>query len=199
MPYNCLFLQTQYFIGMILKEESTQIGYIQKSHGVKGELALALIDGVYSEDFDLEFIFLEIDNGLVPFYVESTRTKSSRNILVKLETVDTETRASELCGTEVFIKSTLLNSESELPTNAFIGYKVTDAHKGFIGEITEIQEIANNPLFALNFEGKEILFPINPDFIVAVDDSEKTLNVNLPDGLIDLYLNDSNDDDDDFI
>ncbi|MGQ1787316.1 MULTISPECIES: ribosome maturation factor RimM [unclassified Saccharicrinis] len=180
---------------MLLKEKSTQIGFIQKSHGVKGELALTLHDGFYTEDLAPEFILLEIDNGLVPFYVESHRIKSSKSMLVKLENIDTETRASELAGTLVYVESSTLEQEKELTNNAFIGYTVNDKSKGFIGEITEVQEISNNPLFVLDFEGKEVLFPINPDFIIEIDDSNTTLKVDLPNGLIDLYLGEDDDED----
>ena len=186
---------------MIIKEETTQIGYIQKPHGVKGELALALTEGIYANNFDPEFILLAIDNGLVPFYVESYRVKSNKNMLVKLETVETEYKAKDLAGSQVFLENSLLDEAEDLPSEALVGFNVNDRNKGFIGKITEVQEISNNPLFVIDFEGKEILIPINPDFIIDISESDKTIEVSLPEGLVDLYLSDSSDDedDDDFI
>ena len=173
---------------MILKEDCTQIGYIQKHHGVKGELVLALGDGVYSDELDPEFILLDIDNGLVPFFVESYRVKSAKNMLVKLESVEEENKAREMVGTQAYLETNLLNSEGEMADAAFIGFQVNDKQKGNIGVITEIQEISNNPLFVLDFDGKEILIPINPDFIVDVNEDNRIMQVDLPKGLIDLYL-----------
>ncbi len=183
---------------MIRKEESSQIGFIQKTHGVKGELTLALIEEVDFDDLEVEFLYLDIDSGLVPFYVESYRIKSSKNVLLKLESIDSENRANELCGIAVFVNSEQLKAKKQLSDADFVGYSVFDKNKGYIGKIKGALEIVNNPLFAIDFEGKEILFPINPDFIIATDDAEKTLHVDLPEGLIDLYLAETEDDEDDY-
>ncbi|WP_066630027.1 ribosome maturation factor RimM [Labilibacter marinus] len=184
---------------MIIKEDTTQIGFIQKPHGVKGELALTLSDGIYAEDLDLEFLLLDIDNGLVPFFVESYRVKGSKSILVKLETVESENKAKELSGCQAHAEITFEEDDEHMPSGAFVGFKVTDATKGDIGEIVEVQEITNNPLFVIKHEGQEILMPINPDFITSVEEAGKKIEVNLPEGLIDLYLEDSSDEEDDFI
>ncbi|GAF02399.1 ribosome maturation factor RimM [Saccharicrinis fermentans] len=178
---------------MLLKENTVQIGFIQKTHGVKGELSLALMDGFYTEDMDWEFLLLDIDHGLVPFYVESYRVKSAQSMLVKLESIDSETKASGVCGTQVYVEKSEMEEEQEFTSNAFVGYKVYDKSKAFIGEIVEVQDISNNPLFVLDYEGKEILVPINPDFIKEVDASQSMLKVDLPDGLVDLYLDEDND------
>ncbi len=183
---------------MIEKEESSQIGFIQKTHGVKGELTLALIENVDYEALEVDFLYLDIDNGLVPFYVESYRIKSTKNVLIKLESIDTENRANELSGIAVFVNSEQLKDQDQLSDTDFLGYRVFDRNKGYIGEINAVLEITNNPLFSLDFEGKEILFPINPNFIIATDDAEKTVQVDLPEGLIDLYLAETEDDQDDF-
>lgn len=180
---------------MIEKDQAIKIGFIQKPHGVKGELSLTLNDGVYSDDFKAKFLLLDIDNGLVPFFIEAIRVKGNKSILVQLESVDTELKAKDLCGSEVYVESDVFEGEENLPINAFVGFKVTDKQKSYIGIITEVQEISNNPLFVLDFEGKEILFPINPDFILGVDEKEKKMDVDLPEGLIDLYLDDEEGDD----
>ncbi|TLX77724.1 16S rRNA processing protein RimM [Labilibacter sediminis] len=173
---------------MIDKDQCIKIGYIQKPHGVKGELQLSLNSGIYADNFETNFLLLDIDNGLVPFFIESKREKSNKSILVVLESVDSESKAKNLCGCEVYVESSVFKSTDTLPSNSFVGYQVYDKQKGDIGTITEIQEISNNPLFVLDFEGNEILFPVNPDFILGVDEKEKVMDVDLPEGLIDLYL-----------
>ncbi len=173
---------------MILKEESTQIGYIQKPHGVKGELVLTLSEGIYSDDLDPEFIFLDIDNGLVPFYVETYRIKSTKSILIKLETIDNESKAKLITGSQTYIETSLLEQSDDLPLKAFVGFKVTDIQKGYIGTITDVHEFSNNPLFVIDHEGNEVLIPINQSFIQSYNDINKSMNVNLPEGLIDLNL-----------
>jgi len=176
---------------MIEKDRAIKIGFIQKTHGVKGELSLILNDEVYLDEFDPKFLLLDIDNGLVPFYIESIRIKSNKSILVHLESIDTELKAKDLCGTEVYIETDVIEEKNNISTDAFVGFKVSDKLKGNIGIITEIQEISHNTLFVLDFDGKEILFPINSDFILGINESKKEMSVDLPEGLIDLYLNDA--------
>lgn len=183
---------------MILKEKCVQIGYVSKPHGVKGEMAVSLLEGFYAEDLDLEFLLLDIDNGLVPFFVESLRIKGGKTILAKLESVDAEEKAREFVNTEVYVHAESVHNEEDMPSGAFLGFRVIDQKKGGIGIITGVNEIANNPLFVLDFEGREILFPVNTDFILQVDEKNKEIEVNLPEGLIDLYLSDEDDKDDDF-
>ena len=184
---------------MIIKEECVKIGYISKTHGVKGEVTFALHEGFFAEDLELEFLLLNIDNGLVPFVISSMREKGGKTLLVKLEDVVTESKARDLVGVEVYAKSMEIQEDEEVSFGSFVGFKVHDNEKGDIGTITSINDIANNPLFVLDFEGEEILVPINADFIVHVDEDKKLMEVNLPDGLIDLYLNeDEEGEEDDF-
>lgn len=197
MSYFPTFTRTTHTT-MIEKEKSSQIGFIQKTHGVKGELTLALIEDVDYQALEVDFLYLDIDKGLVPFYVESYRIKSTKNVLIKLESIDTENRANELSGIAVFINSEQLRNQTQLNDADFLGYQVFDKNKGYIGLINAVLEITNNPLFSLDFEGKEILFPINPDFIIAIDDTKKMVQVDLPEGLIDLYLAEPENDKDDF-
>ena len=40
----------------------------------------------------------------------------------------------------------------------------------------------------VSYKETEILFPLNEDFIVEIDDEEKILTLDLPEGLLDIYL-----------
>ncbi len=183
---------------MIQKDKCVKVGYIGKPHGVKGEISVLLFDGFYSEDLEPEFLLLDIDNGLVPFFVDSMRVKGSKTLLVKFEDLNSEAKARDIVGVEVYVESKDINSEDEFHGGSFVGYKVVDKTKGDIGEISGVNEISNNPLFIIDYNGDEILIPINPDFIVGVDDENRIIDVNLPEGLVDLYLDDVDIDDDDF-
>ncbi len=181
---------------MIQKEQCVKVGYVGKSHGVKGEVSVLLFDGFFSEDLDTEFLLLDIDNGLVPFFIESIRIKGSKTLLVKLEGVNSEDKARDIVSVEVYTESENLKIQDDFHTAALVGFKVVDNVKGNIGIISGVNEISNNPLFIIDFKGSEILIPINPDFILNIDEAHQTLEVDLPDGLVDLYLDDVDDDDD---
>ena len=69
-----------------------------------------------------------------------------------------------------------------------IGYKVEDLKKGPIGTITAINDMTSQALFEIDFNGNQILIPMNDGFIHKLDKEQKLLIVDTPEGLIDLYL-----------
>ena len=69
-----------------------------------------------------------------------------------------------------------------------IGFEVIDAEKGNIGVIKKVLEYPATPLFSIDFKGKEILMPIIDSVIENVDRETKTIYINAPKGLIELYI-----------
>jgi 16S rRNA processing protein RimM len=66
---------------------------------------------------------------------------------------------------------------------------VEDTVHGELGTVKTIYEANGNDLFAVDYEGKEVLVPIRDEFIVKLDKITGKILLNLPDGLIDIYLN----------
>jgi len=66
---------------------------------------------------------------------------------------------------------------------------VVDQKMGKIGKVKYIYEANGNDLFAIEFQNKEILVPIHDEFIEKLNKKEKTIFLKLPDGLLDVYLN----------
>ncbi|WP_075603420.1 ribosome maturation factor RimM [Saccharicrinis aurantiacus] len=179
---------------MINKTDCTKIGVLAKPHGVKGEISISLEEGIYAGDFESEFLLLDIEDGLVPFYIESIRDKSNKYVLVKLADVDTEDKVRKLAETDIYVLTTEMLINEEKPSAALVGFTVNDAVKGNVGVISGVQEITNNPLFEIDADGNEVLIPINPDFILSIDEDNKIINMDLPEGLIDVFLDEDEED-----
>ena len=69
------------------------------------------------------------------------------------------------------------------------GFLVIDESKGELGEIVEIHEYPQQFVATVPHQFREILFPLNEDLITEIDQENGILRVNLPEGLIDVYLN----------
>ncbi|MFM7894654.1 MAG: ribosome maturation factor RimM, partial [Flavobacterium sp.] len=69
-----------------------------------------------------------------------------------------------------------------------IGFDVLDTRLGNIGKITGINDSGAQPLFEIDKNGTEILIPLIDDFIIALDRANKTITLETPEGLVDLYL-----------
>ena len=52
----------------------------------------------------------------------------------------------------------------------------------------EVNEYPQQFVATVMYKETEILFPLNEDFIVEFDEDEKTLTLDLPEGLLDIYL-----------
>lgn len=176
---------------MITKANLLKIGSFAKPHGVAGEIVLRLSPEWSGYEPEPDFIFVELQGGLVPFEVTSLRFKNEMDLLVGIDRVDAEEMARTLQGCEVYIEPEALGqlADDESPgLNALIGFLVTDINHGTLGKIVAVHAIHNNPLLELEYKGKEVLIPFNEDFIVSMDGEKNEIQLDTPEGLIDLFL-----------
>ena len=169
---------------MIQQEEVYKIGRIGKTHGVKGEVSLLFDDDVFDR-VDAEYLVLDIDGILVPFFMEEYRFRSDSVCLVKFCHIDTQQRASELTGCDVYFPRALAKDADEMPSLAgLVGFDVVDANSGqVVGRIASIDDQTANTLFELE-DGR--LIPANDDLVDNLDWDGQKITMNLPDGLLTL-------------
>ena len=174
---------------MIKEKELFQIGNTQKPHAIHGELSVMF----NSQAFDLDecpFVVLNVDGIFVPFFIESYRFKTDRAALIKFEGVDTEAEAKRLSRLAVFlpIKYRKTNAETETDIRYFIGFTVIDPALGTLGRVAEIDDTTINTLFIISTDsGQELLIPATDDFVEKMDDEQRILYMNLPEGLMSIY------------
>ena len=85
---------------MIRRDDVYKIGKLGKPHGVKGEITFAITDDVFDR-VDADYLILDIDGILVPFYIEEYRFKNDENVLVKFEDIDTQEQVRAYTGCDV--------------------------------------------------------------------------------------------------
>lgn len=172
------------------KEESFYIGYITKTKGLKGELQLYFEFEDYQE-LDLDVIFLELNGKMVPFFVASHKLYENSTGLFYFDDVDHVDKAQPLVKKKAYLP---LSKKPEREDDEFYytdlkGFIAVDETLGELGEIIEVNEYPQQFVATVNYQNKEILFPLNEDFIVEIDDEENILTLDLPEGLLDIYLN----------
>ena len=146
---------------MIKQEEVYKIGRLGKSHGVRGEVSFLFDDDVFDR-VDADFLILDIDGILVPFFIEEYRFRSDMTALMKFEGIDTQERARELTGCDVYFDASTNKS---------------------VGRIASIDDSTLNILFCLE-DGH--LIPASEDLITQIDQQARTITMHLPTGLLDL-------------
>jgi len=168
----------------MLINEKYLIGYIKNTHNLKGELIFNIEDSFINKIIETELVFIDIDNLPVPFFIE--KIKPHNNLfIVKLHNIKTIEKASELIGCNISIDKTTLKNTDIKNTEELINLEVFDKNNNFIGLVNDyLNYDKNNLLVVKNKQGKEILIPLNSDFIKLVNNNR--IVVDLPDGLIDL-------------
>lgn len=166
--------------------ETREIGYISKTHGLKGHVILRLNELV-NIDEDIKSLFLEINGSQVPYFVTECRPNNTGYIL-KLETIEAVETSKKLIGKKAFALPHFVLEEDE-SLKEFIGYAIVDSRLGNIGNISDVDEKTDNVIVkVIHPSGAEIILPFNDDLIIEIDDELKTIKFNAPDGLIEMYL-----------
>ena len=107
---------------MISHDDVFKIGRIGKIHGVKGEVTFHFTDDVFDRT-DADYLFLEVDGILVPFFFEEYRFRNDDTALVKFEGIDSAEKATELTGCDVFFARELVaDNDGELSWNEIVGF-----------------------------------------------------------------------------
>lgn len=175
-------------------DECYYLGYTSKVHGKQGDIVIKLEVDFLEECKKLESVLIQMhktDSSLIPFFIANSQIQSNGTLRIKLDDVDNMIDAKGLIGKGVYIPS---NTLPTLTGNQFYHHEVTnfkiiDSNYGEVGQLNQILNFPRQAIFeVINADNKEILIPVADDIIVKVDRTTKTIKVNTPDGLIDLYL-----------
>ena len=164
------------------------IGYISKTRGLKGEVQLFFEFDDYRE-LELDILFLQFNGKLVPYFVDRVTVQPNSTAYVFFDDVDHIDMAKPLVRKQVYLPNDKLpeRDPDDFRLTDLKGYMVTDKTHGTLGEITEVHQYPQQHVAAVTYNGNEVLFPLTDEWILAIDQENRSLDVDLPDGLIDLY------------
>jgi 16S rRNA processing protein RimM len=171
---------------MIQREELVKIGQFKKPHGIKGEILFSCTNNSFKE-CERPFFICELDGIFVPFLVEEYRSNSTSPIFVKLKNIDSPVKAAILAHKEIYFPKADLSEETSDDTftwDYFIGFILIDKHSGEIGFISDVDTSTVNTLFIVTKGEDEILIPAADEWIISIDDVQKKLVLELPEGLL---------------
>ncbi|MBN2638777.1 MAG: 16S rRNA processing protein RimM [Bacteroidales bacterium] len=165
------------------------LGKITKPHGYDGKLVLFLDVDDPEEYQDIDVVFVEQNHQPVPYFIEDSFLKGNK-LIVRFQDMDTLDKASALINKNLYLPLSLL---PKLSGNKFYyhevpGFAVVDTKHGELGKVEAVLEYPNQAVLQV-FQGeKEILVPINDEVILDVNRKEKRIQVQTPEGLVELYL-----------
>lgn len=152
-----------------------RIAKILKSNGTDGGLLLGLFD-IDVEEIDLkEPVFIEFDGLPVPYFFQDIQAKGTTKAIAHLNDVLDLEDAEEMVGRDVFVEG---ESDEDEQTD-IIGWTVL-CRGETLGTVTDIEPIPGNFCIYVG----EALIPLHEDFIISADPQTRTMDLDLPDGLL---------------
>jgi 16S rRNA processing protein RimM len=172
------------------KEDCFYLGKIAKKFSFKGEV-LVYLDTDEPEFYEnMETVFVEFNNNLVPFFIESSSLHKNDFLRVHFEDIDNEEEADNIIGCAIYLPLSML---PKLTGNKFyfhevIGFEIEDKRIGVFGKIVSINDVSAQPLFEVLNGNVELLIPMIDHFLVEIDRKNKKVIMDLPEGLVEMYL-----------
>lgn len=173
---------------MIKQEDVYKIGRIGKPHGINGEVHFLFDDDVFDRE-EAEYLILEIDGILVPFFMEEYRYRGESSALVKFCDIDTQDKARELTNCDVYFPYSLTDEEPDtIRWTQIIGFNLIDAStQNTIGTIVGVDDNTLNILFEVETPDKKVvLIPAHEELIEDINPDNRLISIQLPEGILDL-------------
>ena len=166
-----------------------KVGKIVNTHSLKGEVKV-----ISSTDFEEERfkkgskLLITRGNQLIREVVVQSYRNHKNFLLVKFEGIDSAEEAEKLKNLQIKIDSDEVGKleENEFYFHEIIGCQVFDENDRNLGEIIDILTPGANDVWVIKGEnGKEILIPYIEDVVKKIDITNKKVNIEVMEGLID--------------
>lgn len=137
----------------------------------------------------MQAIFIEEKkNSFLPWFIETTKIKNENEIYLKFEGVNTREAALRLTPKEIWVPETDFKKfAAKTAPASLLGYTIINNNEP-LGEILELIEQPHQLLCRLEIKGKEVLIPLHNKTLQKVNHKKKEVLVELPDGLLEIYL-----------
>jgi 16S rRNA processing protein RimM len=165
------------------------IGKFVATFGVDGQLVLQHVLGKKTALSNLTVVMVEVKkDDLLPYFVSATKIKNDTEVYITLEDIDSKEKAKRLTPRPVWLKEEDFHKYVAKSSNlSMLGYMLYDKEQP-LSEIMEVIEQPHQLLTKIMYKEKEMLIPVNEAFIIKIDNKNKKIILDLPDGLLDIYL-----------
>ena len=165
-----------------------KIGKFAASHGLTGELILAHSLGSKTALPGLEALFLETSkDNFMPYFIEAASAKNDKETFVKVEGIDNKEAARKFTPKDVWMAAADFEKyATKTSPISMLGYDLIDGETN-LGEIIEVIEQPHQILCAILYNGNEALIPVHENNLIKMDQKNKKVYVEVPDGLLEIY------------
>ena len=173
-------------------QDCFQLGKITKPFRYFGEVVVWMDVDDTSPYKGIKMVWVEERTGLIPYLITKLKPHKDR-FVAAIEGIDSEEKAKSLCGKNIYLP---INELPKLDENHFYfheveGWDVFDL-KGdeCLGQIIRVLDHGPYPMLEVENGNTDLILPLPKDFKILVDREKKALKVEVPDGLIEVFTSD---------
>ena len=166
-----------------------RIGKIVAAHGINGSLILTHVVGNSQWLKKGQVLLLEMQKGsYIPYFVSQVKANNDKEYIINLEDVDKVEYAKRLVTKQVYVDEVILSDYAKKSPLLWIGFNILDKKQGDIGAVIDVSQTGYQWLAKVIYHGAEVLVPLIDQMILKVDVKTKTIEMELPEGLLEVYL-----------
>ena len=181
-------------------DDCYQLGYIVKVHGTNGGVIIFLDTDEPESYYQMESVFVQTNEGLIPFFIEGfEKTNQVNKLITYFEEIETIEQATKLKGSKLFLPLSDLENldDDQFYYHEITDFSIIDENIGEIGKLKTVYDMPTHDMLAFDYQNKEVMIPIQEPIYKGVDKSKKELYVALPEGYLDVFTSDPNKRDED--
>ncbi|GJM28022.1 MAG: ribosome maturation factor RimM [Cyclobacteriaceae bacterium] len=169
-----------------------ELGYVTGTYGISGAVHILLDSDRPTHYRDLESVFLLPKGGktLIPFFIQEIKLNGLKAV-VRFEEITSKDQARKLVGAALYLPLEQLPQlhGDEFYYHELVGWSVTDTKLGLLGTVASVNLQSPQILLVMEYQGYEVLIPFTDEIVLKISRDQQDVNVSLPDGLLDVYLN----------
>lgn len=168
------------------KNTFIKVGQMLKTVGKRGAIKLLIEDEFFEDIERCSYIFIKNRGNYVPYFIE--QYIDSDDIVVKFEDINNPEDAGKLALQDIYLRQMDIHSKygGSIVTLAQLEDYILYDHGEKMGTIVELRQLPQQLIAFIIYEGKEVMVPLHKSLIVSIDDQQKSIYMELPDGIFDL-------------
>lgn len=161
-----------------------KVGYISRTHGLKGGVVLNYAQEPIDEPAEL---FLEHPDGSYEALAVESWSARPDLAFVSFAGIISFEQAQALRGKVVYLPLRKgEQTDGAFHGEALIGYRIEDSSGSIIGHVSRYSAEGGRQLLLVSTGRREIIIPSDGPFLTRIDHRKKIIVVDLPDGFLDI-------------
>tara|TARA_B100000963_G_C22585083_1_gene652675 strand:- start:1119 stop:1643 length:525 start_codon:yes stop_codon:yes gene_type:complete len=163
-------------------------GKVGKPKGFRGEVNIIIDKNTPISPKNLNEIYILIGKNLVSYPLSYFKISPKGNAIGKFKGMTSDVDVNRIKNFSIYLSKEILPvlKDNQFYLHELVGCVVIDKTFGKVGVINEINNQTGQTILFVETQNNEVVIPFVDDFIVDINTSKKEVNLDLPNGIIDL-------------